>query len=178
MKKLKQRKINRCRKIPMKELTHISANGEATMVDVSSKEPTVRKAVAEGHVHVGSDIIKKIKASAIGKGNVLETARIAGILAAKKTAELIPLCHPLLLDQITIELELKEDRILLKAEVKSTGKTGVEMEALTAVTVSALAIYDMCKALSKQIVLGPFALLRKSGGRSGDYVRTAEGSCR
>lgn len=162
----------------MTELTHINAKGEATMVDVSSKESTVREAVAEGQVQVGADVIEKIKASAVGKGNVLETARIAGILAAKRTAELIPLCHSLFLDAITIEFEIRKDRILLQAKVRSTGKTGVEMEALTAVTVAALTIYDMCKALSKQIVLGPFVLLRKSGGRSGVYVRTDEGSCR
>lgn len=175
MKKRMPKIISPLKKMQPNGFTHFNAKEEAMMVDVSAKEITCREAVAEGHIHVGKEVMEKIQRAAVKKGNVLETARLAGIMAAKKTAELIPLCHCLPLDQVTIDFEIAEEHIQIRSVVKSTGKTGVEMEALTAVTVSALTIYDMCKALNKGMTLGPFFLTRKSGGKSGLYERADQG---
>ncbi len=143
------------------------------MVDVSEKERTARRAVAQGRVALRPDVLDKILDGDIPKGDVLQVARIAGIQAAKKTSELIPLCHPL--DITNIKIGFKAARgaseIVITAEVKALDRTGVEMEALTAATVAALTIYDMCKAVQRDIALGPFVLLEKEGGKSGRYKR-------
>lgn len=141
------------------------------MVDVSEKDVTRREAVAGGEIKMNSDVIDQIKAWKIAKGNVLETARLAGIMAAKKVDQLIPLCHSVPLEGIGVDFDVKQDRILIRATVRCSGKTGVEMEALTAATVAGLTIYDMCKAVDKGMTVGPFVLKRKSGGRSGLYER-------
>ncbi len=141
------------------------------MVDVSEKDVTRREAVAGGEIRMNPDVIAQIKAWKIAKGNVLETARLAGIMAAKKVDQLIPLCHSVPLEGIGVDFDVKQDRILIRATVRCSGKTGVEMEALTAATVAGLTIYDMCKAVDKGMTVGPFVLKRKSGGRSGLYER-------
>lgn len=140
------------------------------MVDVSEKSPTKRVASAEGYVVVGSDIIAAIKDNQTPKGNILETARLAGIMAAKRTSELIPLCHLLNLDHVHIDFELEANRIRVESSVATRAVTGVEMEALTAVSVAALTIYDMLKALSHAIEIKSIRLLTKSGGKSGGYA--------
>lgn len=141
------------------------------MVDISSKEITQRQAVAEGIVYAKPQVIKLIKEKRIPKGDVLEVARCAGILAAKKTPEIIPLCHPIALDSVAIEFILKNCKIIIRAAVKGEAKTGFEMEALTATAIAALTIYDMCKPLDKSITISEIKLLRKSGGKSGVYIR-------
>jgi cyclic pyranopterin monophosphate synthase len=157
----------------MSGLTHIGAAGEAHMVDVGSKDETQRVALAKGHVRMEPATLDAILAGNAKKGDVLGTARIAGIMAAKKTSELIPLCHPLLLTRITVEIE--PDHALpglrVAAEVRLKGQTGVEMEALTAVSVACLTIYDMAKALDKAMIIGDVRLVEKSGGKSGDFRR-------
>jgi len=155
----------------MSKLTHIGADGEARMVDVSGKEATARVAVAEGHVVMSKATLDLVLSGNAKKGDVLGAARIAGIMAAKKTSELIPLCHPLLISKV--EVEIIPDNVLpglvVKATVKMTGQTGVEMEALTAVSVACLTIYDMVKAAEKSMRIEGIRLLEKSGGKSGDY---------
>ena len=152
------------------ELSHISGKGEARMIDVGLKSPTQRMARAEAWIEVGGAIAAKLrKSGGIAKGSVLETARIAGIMAAKRTSELIPMCHPLPVGSIALEAQLIGNRVLIKSEVRYSGKTGVEMEALTAVSVAALTVYDMCKSASKGIVIGPIRLLEKTGGKSGNW---------
>jgi len=148
--------------------THIDENGAARMVDVSAKDITVREAVAEGKVYMNEFTLAAIMDGNIPKGDVLAAARIAGIMAAKRTHELIPLCHSIPLDGIRLELvpETRGNFVRITSFVKSTSKTGVEMEALTAVSVAALTIYDMCKALDKSMVIGDIMLLKKSGGKS------------
>ena len=141
------------------------------MVDVSEKKVTHREAVAEGEIRINPKVIEQIKSWKIAKGNVLETARLAGIMAAKKVDQLIPLCHSVPLEGIRLEFNVKSDRILIQSTVRCSGKTGVEMEALTAVAVAGLTLYDMCKAVDKNMTVGPFVLMKKSGGRSGGYVR-------
>jgi len=152
-------------------LTHIDAAGEAHMVDVSDKAETVRIAIAEGHVKMAPETLDLIRQGNAKKGDVIGTARLAGIMAAKRTADLIPLCHPLMLTKVTVEIE--EDAALpglrVTATAKLTGKTGVEMEALTAVSVACLTIYDMAKAADKAMEIGGVRLLEKSGGKSGDF---------
>jgi cyclic pyranopterin phosphate synthase len=157
----------------MSGLTHIGAAGEAHMVDVGDKDETHRVAVARGHVRMEPTTLEAILAGNAKKGDVLGTARIAGIMAAKKTSELIPLCHPLLLTKITVEIEPDQSLPGLRvvAEVRLKGQTGVEMEALTAVSVACLTIYDMAKALDKAMVIGDLRLVEKSGGKSGDFRR-------
>ena len=156
----------------MPELTHVNAAGEARMVDISPKAETEREAVATGGVRMLPQTLAKIKQMEIKKGDVLSVARVAGIMAAKKTPELIPLCHTLLIDEVTIDFDfVGDDFIRVTSKVKCTGKTGVEMEALTAVSVAALTIYDMCKSVDKTMEIGRICLLEKSGGRSGHYVR-------
>ena len=157
----------------MKKLSHVNNEGQVQMVDVTAKAQTIRTAKARGIVKMDSQTLKLIEKGQIAKGNVLTTAKIAGIMAAKKTGELIPLCHPLELTGIDINLEIdhKNSQIVIEAQVQIAGKTGVEMEALTAVSIAALTIYDMCKAVNKKIVIGEIMLLEKSGGKSGTFVR-------
>jgi cyclic pyranopterin monophosphate synthase len=152
-------------------LTHLDAEGNVHMVNVGAKDQTVRTAIAAGEVRMSTDVVDLLRKGDIEKGNVLAIAKTAGIMAAKRTAELIPLCHPLLLDHVEIDFVLREDRIEIGASVSMTGRTGAEMEALTAVSVSALTIYDMCKAIDKSMVLGEIRLMRKTGGKSGHFKR-------
>jgi cyclic pyranopterin monophosphate synthase len=155
-------------------LTHLDETGSARMVDVSAKADTERVAVAGGEVVMQPETLRLIRDGAIKKGDVLTIARIAGIMAAKRTSELIPLCHPLPLTHIDITLTLDEasSKVVLQATARTMGKTGVEMEALTAVTVAALTIYDMAKAVDRSMRLQNIRLLEKHGGKSGDYVAT------
>ena len=159
----------------MTKLSHLNDKGEARMVDVSDKAATQRTARAEGFVSMALGTLELVEKGEAKKGDVLATARIAGIMAAKRTHELIPLCHPLALSKVTVDLEPARDPagIRVTAEVKVTGPTGVEMEALTAVSVACLTIYDMLKAADKAMTLGPIRLIEKTGGRSGTY-RTDE----
>lgn len=152
-------------------LTHIGADGAARMVDVGDKAVTSRRAVAEGTVTMRPETLVAIRAGQAKKGDVLGTARIAGIMAAKRTHELIPLCHPLLLTKASVELEADEGLpgLRVTATVQVEGKTGVEMEALTAVSVACLTVYDMAKAMDRGMVVGGIRLLEKSGGKSGDF---------
>ena len=157
----------------MSEFTHFNRQGEAIMVDVGEKKETKREAVAEGRITMSRECFEKVKDGTMGKGDVLAVARIAGILGAKRTSDLIPLCHILNLTKVEIQFSLEEESCAVQAvcTVKTTGKTGVEMEALTGVTISLLTIYDMCKAVDKAMELGDIHLCRKSGGKSGDFVR-------
>lgn len=151
--------------------SHIDG-GKARMVDVGEKPATRRVAVAEAYVEVGPAVARVIRRHGGGaKGNVLETARLAGILAAKRTAELIPLCHPLAIDAIDVDASLRKGQVRLVATVKCQSRTGVEMEALTAVSVAALCVYDMIKSMEKGVTIGPIRLLEKSGGKSGHWRR-------
>ncbi|MGB5932534.1 MAG: cyclic pyranopterin monophosphate synthase MoaC [Anaerolineae bacterium] len=151
-------------------LSHLDAQGRARMVDVGKKPDTKRVAVAKGRVVMTPQTLELIRKNEIAKGDVLTVAQVAGIAAAKRTSELIPLCHPLLLTNISVDFDLKDDAIEIRAIVEATGKTGVEMEALTAVTVSALTIYDMCKAQDRAMRIQDVRLVKKSGGKSGDIV--------
>ena len=155
----------------MAELTHLDKQGKAQMVDVGDKQSTRRLAVASAVVHTRPDVIKLIADGEVPKGDVLAVARIAGIMAAKRTSQLIPLCHPLALDSVKVELTLLPDAVAIRAAVSCRGPTGVEMEALTAASVAGLAVYDMCKAVDRSMVLGQVQLEQKSGGKSGDYRR-------
>jgi cyclic pyranopterin monophosphate synthase len=157
----------------MKKLSHINNKGEVRMVDVTAKDETVRIAKASGKIKMTPQVLELVEKDKIAKGNVLGTAKIAGIMAAKKTGELIPLCHPLQLTGIDVDLKVdrKNSQILIAAEVRTTGKTGVEMEALTAVSVAALTIYDMCKAADKEMIISEIMLLEKHGGKSGTFSR-------
>ena len=153
----------------MEELTHIDAQGRPRMVDVTRKPDTQREAVAKGMVRMKPSTFDRLKTVSIPKGDVLSVAQLAGIMAAKQTPNLIPLCHPLLLGDIKVEFSLdeKNSAVEITAVVKSTGKTGVEMEALTATAVAALTIYDMCKAVDRSMKIENIRLIRKSGGKSG-----------
>ena len=153
----------------MADLTHLAADGAAHMVDVSAKADTAREAVAEGRITMSAEALEAVRAGNIKKGDVLGTARIAGIMAAKKTSELIPLCHPLMLSKIAIAFEFEDHGIRAEARVRLNGPTGVEMEALTAVSVALLTLYDMAKALDKSMVISDIRLLSKTGGKSGDW---------
>ena len=158
----------------MKEilLSHLDKAGSARMVDVTAKMPTERLARAEAVVTLGRALVARLRRTGVlSKGNVLETARLAGIQGAKQTANLIPLCHPLPLDVVDIHATIVGDRVLIETMARTRAATGVEMEALTAASVAALTVYDMCKAASKDIVIGPIRLLEKSGGRSGHFLR-------
>jgi len=157
----------------MKKLTHIDKSGKARMVDVSGKPLTEREAVARGFVTMKKTTLKLIRQNSIAKGDVLGVARIAGIMAAKKTFELIPLCHPLNISSMHVDFSLdqKKSRIVIEARVKIAGQTGVEMEALTAVSIAALTIYDMCKAVDKEMVISDIMLIEKTGGKSGIFRR-------
>ena len=155
----------------MDELTHLDESGHARMVDVSTKTGTRRVAVASGRVLLAPETIALIRSGTAPKGDVLAAARIAGIMAAKKTSELIPLCHPLPITSVNVDLELRDDSVRVQATVAVTGKTGVEMEALTAVTIAALTIYDMVKAVDRSATISDIRLEHKSGGKSGQYDR-------
>ncbi|HBH7052747.1 TPA: cyclic pyranopterin monophosphate synthase MoaC [Morganella morganii] len=159
----------------MSQLTHINAAGEANMVDVSGKQETVREARAEAFITMDAKTLQMIIDGNHHKGDVFATARIAGIQAAKRTWDLIPLCHPLMLSKVEVQLSAEPDtsRVRIKSCCRLTGKTGVEMEALTAASVAALTIYDMCKAVQKDMVIGPVRLLEKSGGKSGHFKADA-----
>lgn len=155
------------------KLSHFDDKGRAIMVDVGDKQTTERLAVACGEVLMQASTLSRILDRNMEKGDVLNVARVAGIMAAKKTSDLIPLCHPLLISSVQIEFtpDRERNRILVEATVKVTGRTGVEMEALTAATAAGLTIYDMCKAVDKTMQLDNIRLMRKAGGRSGDFVR-------
>ena len=156
-----------------KDFTHFDNMGRARMVDVGEKAETHRQAVAGAAVYVNADTLALIKSGGVKKGDVLTVAQIAGILGAKSTSSLIPMCHPVAIEGIELELGLDEERcaVDIKARVSCDGKTGVEMEALTAVSVAALTVYDMCKAVQRDIVIGDIRLLQKSGGAHGDFSR-------
>ena len=153
----------------MAELTHLDAQGKARMVDVGSKAETQRVAVAEGLIAMSAAALAAIRDGAVPKGDVLAAARIAGIMAAKKTAELIPLCHPLALNAVTVDFAVEAGAVKVTASASLTGRTGVEMEALTAASVALLTIYDMVKALDKGMIISGLRLLEKRGGKSGDW---------
>ena len=155
----------------MADLTHFDKDGRAHMVDVGSKPVTSRRAVAAGQITMAGETLEKIRSGGFGKGDVLAVARIAGIMGAKQTASLIPLCHPLGLDHVALDLALDDDLpgVNITATCQVTGRTGIEMEAMTAVSVAALTIYDMCKAVDRGMQIGAIRLTHKSGGKSGDF---------
>jgi cyclic pyranopterin phosphate synthase len=158
----------------MPDFTHIDQQGNVRMVDVTQKEATLRTATARATVDMQPETLQKIINKRVKKGNVLETARIAGIMAAKKTAELIPMCHPLNITHVSIDFTLDEDRhqIQIEAGVRLVGQTGVEMETLSAVAISALTIYDMCKSYDREINITDIHLVEKTGGKSGTFTKT------
>lgn len=152
-------------------LTHLDEQGRAQMVDVSAKSESVREAVASGRVLLSPVTVQLLRDNAVPKGDVLGTARIAGILAAKRTSDLIPLCHPLPITSVTLDLTIVDTGVEISATVRVTGKTGVEMEALTAVSVAALTVYDMVKAVDRNAIITDIRLEHKSGGKSGEWQR-------
>lgn len=160
----------------MSKLTHLDEDGHVSMVDVGEKERTSREAIAQGSVYMAAATLAAIRDGAVPKGDVLAAARIAGILAAKRTPELIPLCHTLLLSKVAVDFEIDEEtsRVIITSMVRCKGRTGVEMEALMAVSVAALTIYDMAKALETSMTIGEICLLAKRGGKSGDWQRESE----
>ena len=160
----------------MKRLTHIDRLGQARMVDISEKDETRREAVARGTVTMQPETLRMIEKGRVPKGDVLAAARLAGLMAAKRVPDLIPLCHPLLLSSAEVEFTPveKAGRLDIESRIKVTGRTGAEMEALTAVTIAALTIYDMCKAVDKEMVIGAIRLVGKTGGKSGAYRRLGE----
>ncbi|MEK4179121.1 cyclic pyranopterin monophosphate synthase MoaC [Aeribacillus sp. FSL K6-1121] len=159
----------------MKKLTHLNEQGRAKMVDISEKEETVRTAHAISSILVSKEVYEKITSSQVKKGDVLSVAQVAGIMAAKRTADIIPMCHPIALKAVDIQFEWKCDEnkyeLMIHSFVKTKGSTGVEMEALTAAIVCALTVYDMCKAIDKGMVIGQTYLMEKTGGKSGDFRR-------
>lgn len=159
----------------MNEFSHLNRSGEANMVDISAKADTARLAIARSKVVLSDEVLSAVREQSVAKGDLLATARIAGIQAAKRCSELIPLCHPLPLSKVSIDIveytDASKSGLEITASCKTTGKTGVEMEALTAASVAALTIYDMCKALDKGIVIESVQLLEKQGGKSGHWVR-------
>ena len=161
----------------MGDFTHFDNKGGAKMVDVSEKDITCRRAVAAARVLINDNTFALIKSGGMKKGDVLQVARIAGIMGAKKTSELIPLCHPIFVDGIDLDLSLNEEELCVEIEssVSICAKTGVEMEAMTAVSVAALTVYDMCKAVDKTMEIGPVLLKEKSGGKSGHFVNSRAG---
>ncbi|MGH7411915.1 MAG: cyclic pyranopterin monophosphate synthase MoaC [Candidatus Methylomirabilis sp.] len=160
----------------MKRLSHVDRHGRARMVDISDKDETRREAVARGVITMQPETLGMIQKGSLPKGDVLAAARLAGVMAAKRVPDLIPLCHPLLLTSVEIEFTPAEGsgRLTIESRIKITGRTGVEMEALTAVAVAALTIYDMCKAVDKEMVIGSIRLVAKKGGKSGTYRRPGE----
>ena len=160
----------------MKEFTHFNDQGRARMVDVGEKPVSTRTAVAAGRVLVNRETFEKIRSGGVKKGDVLTVAQVAGIMGAKRTPELIPMCHPVQISGVDLALRLDEERcsVEIEASVSCDGRTGVEMEALAAVSAAALTVYDMCKAIQKDMTIGDIRLLRKSGGVHGDFVREEE----
>ena len=156
---------------PKPTLSHVDRGGKVRMVDVGEKAETAREAVATGRIRVSAAALAEIRAGRVKKGDPLQAARLAGIMAAKRTSDLIPLCHPLVLSHVHVEFAPEKDGYTIEARVRTTGRTGVEMEALTAVSVAALTIYDMLKALDKEMVISDICLTEKRGGNSGDYRR-------
>jgi cyclic pyranopterin monophosphate synthase len=152
-------------------LTHVDDSGAARMVDVSGKDVTAREAVAAGRVLVSPEVVALLRGAGVPKGDTLAVARLAGIMGAKQTSTLIPLCHPLALSSVTVDLEVADDAVEVTATVRTTDRTGVEMEALTAVAVAGLTVIDMVKAVDKRAAITDVRVLRKSGGKSGDFVR-------
>jgi cyclic pyranopterin phosphate synthase len=150
-------------------LTHVDDTGRMRMVDVSDKAITVREAVARGRITMSADALRAVREATLKKGDALQAARVAGIMAAKRTADLIPLCHPLPLSHVDVILTAARDGYVVEGRARTTAQTGVEMEALTAVSVAALTLYDMVKAVDRGMVIGDIRLVAKSGGRSGDY---------
>ncbi len=157
----------------MNQLTHLDESGKARMVDIGGKAETRRVAVASGFIAMSAPALAAIRDGDVPKGDVLATARIAGIMAAKKCAELIPLCHPLALDSVTVDFALEDGGVRVTATASLSGRTGVEMEAMTACSIALLTIYDMAKAIDKAMVIGEVRLLSKSGGKSGDWTAPA-----
>ena len=157
----------------MDKLSHLDAQGRAKMVDVSDKDITSRIAVARGTIHMRAETLALILANKVEKGDVFSVARVAGIMAAKKTSELIPMCHPLSITSVEIDLTPAENpaRVEIEASVRVSGQTGVEMEAMAAVAVAGLTIYDMCKAVDREMSIGEIRLIKKSGGKSGTFLR-------
>ncbi len=153
------------------ELTHFNEQGRARMVDVTDKERTCRTARAEGRIYLAAETLERVRAGTMAKGDVLAVAQVAAIMAAKRTHELIPMCHPIALTGVDVTFRLEDNAVHIQAETRCRGETGVEMEALTAVSTAALTIYDMCKAVQKDMEIGEIHLCRKSGGRSGDYEK-------
>lgn len=155
----------------MSKLTHFNQQGEAHMVDVGAKEDTQRIGIAEGRIIAAAETIRLIREGGHRKGDVLGVARIAGIMAAKKTSDLVPLCHPLALTRVSIDFQVEDDRVRCEAAVETRGKTGVEMEAICAVQVALLTIYDMCKAVDRGMTISNVRLIKKAGGKSGTWER-------
>ena len=157
----------------MTKLSHLDEQGRARMVDVSEKEITSRMAIARGAIHMRAETLALILEDKIEKGDVFSVARVAGIMAAKKTSELIPMCHPLNITSVEIDLTPRQEpaRVEIEASVRVSGKTGVEMEAMTAVSVAGLTIYDMCKAVDREMAISEIRLVKKSGGKSGTFIR-------
>ena len=157
----------------MADFSHFNEKGRARMVDVSEKSETNRTAVAAGRVLVNEETFRLIKTGGMKKGDVLATAQIAGIMGAKKTPDIIPMCHPIMISGVDIDFNLNEEELAVEicATAKCTGVTGVEMEALTAVSIAALTVYDMCKAVQKDMVISDIRLLKKTGGKSGEFIR-------
>ncbi len=160
-----------------RSLSHLDEEGKARMVDIGDKDTTRREAVAEGYVKMNRSTLDLIVSGRVPKGDVLQTARIAGICAAKKSPELVPLCHPIRVDSVSVDFEVCRERGALRvsSHVKATDRTGVEIEALTAVLISALTIYDMCKAVDREMEIERVRLISKSGGRSGEWKRNEDG---
>lgn len=153
------------------EFTHLDPMGRARMVDVTPKEQTHRRAIARARISMTPETASAVARGAISKGDVLSVARVAGIQASKRTSDLIPLCHPLLIGAVTVNFEIADSHIDIETTVETVGRTGVEMEALTGCSVAALTVYDMCKSLDKSMVIGEVALWEKTGGKSGTYHR-------
>jgi len=160
----------------MGKLTHINSQGRAKMVDVSEKPKTKREAIACGSIYMKKSTLERVESGEMAKGDVLAVAQVGGIMGAKKTSDIIPMCHPIMMSgcDITFSLDYEKNKIDITATTKTTGETGIEMEALTAVSVAALTIYDMCKAIDKTMIIGDIRLLRKIGGKSGEFNSTEE----
>lgn len=155
------------------ELSHINAEGRARMVDISQKEPTFREAVARGYIYMKGETLEKIQEGTIKKGDVLSVAQVGGIMGAKRTSDIIPMCHPVMMSacDISFNLDFESNRVEITATAKVFGQTGIEMEALTGVSIAALTIYDMCKAIDREMVISDIKLIKKSGGKSGLFER-------
>lgn len=158
------------------KFTHFNESGKARMVDVGGKDETKRVAIARGTIYMSKETLIKVKEGHMKKGDVLAVAQVAGIMGAKKTSELIPMCHNIFIDGVDLSFKFDEEKsaIHIEAEAKTTGKTGVEMEALTAVSIAALTIYDMCKSIDKEILIDNIRLIKKTGGKSGEFLRNGE----